>query len=453
MPAERDDSGSPAPDDRLDSWKEIAAYLKRDVTTVQRWEKRESMPVHRHVHDKLGSVYAFRSELELWTRGRKPQAPDAGFGRRRRDRGRSGRLGVQRSQKRLLDRCRRGRRGWHRRDRGGALGSPSRKGRGDRAGDARIQFVTDFDGLDQAAAISRDGRVAAFLSDRDGRTDVWVTRLGSGRFRNLTSGAEPELTNPSVRTLGFAPDGESVTYWVRRPGANGTADYRHPIGSGHRGGLVPVSGRCGRVRLDARPIASRVSHRGTRRSDVRDERRAAPAWHPDFCRARRPSRPLPGLVARCGVDLLRAGLTARQDGHLADEADRQRGRARDHAQQPRQPSGLHRQPHAWSIWRATLTAAAHGCTASISKPAPRAGCSLAPITTRRSPPTNPATAFSSPPPGGSAACGASRCVTGPRVLRSRRRSICRTAADFSPASDRTTWSTCHPTEAGSICGS
>ena len=80
MPAERDDSGSPALDDRLDSWKEIAAYLKRDVTTVQRWEKRESMPVHRHVHDKLGSVYAFRSELELWTRGRKPQAPDAGLG-------------------------------------------------------------------------------------------------------------------------------------------------------------------------------------------------------------------------------------------------------------------------------------------------------------------------------------------------------------------------------------
>ena len=37
------------PEKRLDSWKEIAAYLKRDVTTVQRWEKREGMPVHRHV--------------------------------------------------------------------------------------------------------------------------------------------------------------------------------------------------------------------------------------------------------------------------------------------------------------------------------------------------------------------------------------------------------------------
>ena len=56
--------------DRLDSWKEIAAYLNRDVSTVQRWEKRERMPVHRHVHDKLGSVYAFRSELDGWWRGR-----------------------------------------------------------------------------------------------------------------------------------------------------------------------------------------------------------------------------------------------------------------------------------------------------------------------------------------------------------------------------------------------
>src|SRR6058998_2135405 len=57
-------------EDRLDSWKEIAAYLKRDVTTVQRWEKREGMPVRRHVHAKLGSVYAFRSELDAWARTR-----------------------------------------------------------------------------------------------------------------------------------------------------------------------------------------------------------------------------------------------------------------------------------------------------------------------------------------------------------------------------------------------
>src|SRR5271168_5461769 len=53
-------------EDRLDSWKEIAAYLKRDVTTVQRWEKREGMPVHRHLHDRMGSVYASRADLDAW---------------------------------------------------------------------------------------------------------------------------------------------------------------------------------------------------------------------------------------------------------------------------------------------------------------------------------------------------------------------------------------------------
>ena len=60
--------GGPAA--RLESWKEIAAYLKRDVSTVQRWEKREGMPVHRHLHGKLGSVYAFRSEIDAWWENR-----------------------------------------------------------------------------------------------------------------------------------------------------------------------------------------------------------------------------------------------------------------------------------------------------------------------------------------------------------------------------------------------
>jgi TolB-like protein/Tfp pilus assembly protein PilF len=59
------------PERRLDSWKEIAAYLNRDVTTVQRWEKRERMPVHRHVHEKRGSVYALTDELDGWIQGRR----------------------------------------------------------------------------------------------------------------------------------------------------------------------------------------------------------------------------------------------------------------------------------------------------------------------------------------------------------------------------------------------
>ena len=58
--------------DRLDSWKEIASYLKRSVRTVTRWERYEGLPVHRHLHSKTGTVYAYKSELDTWwtTRGK-----------------------------------------------------------------------------------------------------------------------------------------------------------------------------------------------------------------------------------------------------------------------------------------------------------------------------------------------------------------------------------------------
>jgi TolB-like protein len=62
---------------RLDSWKEIALYLHRDVTTVQRWEKQEGMPVHRHLHHKRGSVYALSSELDAWRQSRKLRLDEA----------------------------------------------------------------------------------------------------------------------------------------------------------------------------------------------------------------------------------------------------------------------------------------------------------------------------------------------------------------------------------------
>ena len=58
---------------RLDSWKEIAAYLKRDVTTVRRWEKRQGLPVHRHLLERRESVYAFTAEIDDWWLGRRNQ--------------------------------------------------------------------------------------------------------------------------------------------------------------------------------------------------------------------------------------------------------------------------------------------------------------------------------------------------------------------------------------------
>jgi TolB-like protein len=58
-------------EERLDSWKEIAAYLNRGARTVQRWEREEGLPVHRLQHEKLGSVYAYKSELDAWWNGRR----------------------------------------------------------------------------------------------------------------------------------------------------------------------------------------------------------------------------------------------------------------------------------------------------------------------------------------------------------------------------------------------
>jgi Tol biopolymer transport system component len=206
-------------EDRLDSWKEIAAYLKRDVTTVQRWEKREGMPVHRHLHDTIGSVYASRAELDTWMRSRKLRGQENGNNAISSDPPAQpppsipplfvrwkfilpvaavallaiiAGLWLQRTEH-----------FWR---------NP--------IADAKFQTITDSDGLDQAAAISRDGHLVAFLSDRDGHMDVWVTQIGSGEFHNLTHGSVPELVNPSIRTLGFSPDGSLVTFWVRKSGGS-----------------------------------------------------------------------------------------------------------------------------------------------------------------------------------------------------------------------------------------
>jgi Tol biopolymer transport system component len=207
-----------APEERLDSWKEIAAYLNRDVTTVQRWEKREGMPVHRHLHDRMGSVYASRTELDTWARGRnlppaQENGPDAPLPS-------SPALPPRWAISTFLTK-------WRLVLPLAAAGVALAIGAGlwfqrteyfwrNPIADARIQIVTDFDGMEQDAAVSRDGQFLAFLSDRDGKMDVWVTQVGSGQFHNLTRGNTPELVNPSIRTLGFSPDGAFVTFWVRK---------------------------------------------------------------------------------------------------------------------------------------------------------------------------------------------------------------------------------------------
>ncbi len=77
-----DPQGTRAASERLDSWKEIAAYLKRDVSTVQRWEKKGGLPVHRHVHGKQGAIYAYHAELDAWWSNERGKLLDDSTGER-----------------------------------------------------------------------------------------------------------------------------------------------------------------------------------------------------------------------------------------------------------------------------------------------------------------------------------------------------------------------------------
>jgi Tol biopolymer transport system component len=78
-------ASSPQPESPLESWKGIAAYLQKDVTTVRRWEKKEGLPVHRHSHESRSSVYAYTREIDSWRMSRKgaiESAPPAPWWRR-----------------------------------------------------------------------------------------------------------------------------------------------------------------------------------------------------------------------------------------------------------------------------------------------------------------------------------------------------------------------------------
>jgi len=60
---------------RLDSWKEIAAYLGRDVRTAIRWEKERGLPVHRETSGPgRPTVFALVEELDRWMMGHRGES-------------------------------------------------------------------------------------------------------------------------------------------------------------------------------------------------------------------------------------------------------------------------------------------------------------------------------------------------------------------------------------------
>jgi Tol biopolymer transport system component len=225
-------------DDRLDSWKKIASYLKRDVSTVQRWERREGMPVHRHLHNKLGSVFAYRSELDAWWESRRAElaADEAGVAETEVAPASAapGEISATEPRRASL-------RPWV-----VALGVvaagvliwaaiDARRGWRNPLADAKYRQLSDFAGSEQAVTVSRDGRYLAFLANRDGRVDAWVGEIGSGTYRNLTNGTLGQLVNPQLRTLTFSADSARLSIWSRRADGSQPGDvglYSAPVTGG-----------------------------------------------------------------------------------------------------------------------------------------------------------------------------------------------------------------------------
>ena len=70
-------NGNSEGDNKLESWKEIAAFFERDLRTVIRWEKELGLPVHRYPGKSKGRIYAHTSELKAWADGPRHAAAES----------------------------------------------------------------------------------------------------------------------------------------------------------------------------------------------------------------------------------------------------------------------------------------------------------------------------------------------------------------------------------------
>ena len=191
------------PDDRLDSWKEIATYLGRGVRTVQRWEREERLPVHRLSHEKRGNVYARREELAAWWESRR----------------------------RTL------------------AAEPDTTGKESALGLPRLERVTMTSAMTAWPALSSDARLIAFVSDggTDGaRPQVWVQQIGGAALR-LTNGES------GYSHLSFSPDDTRIVFTA----ADDVGQHLYEIPTlGGEPRLLQRDAKCGEVSPDGKWLAS-----------------------------------------------------------------------------------------------------------------------------------------------------------------------------------------------------
>jgi serine/threonine protein kinase/Tol biopolymer transport system component len=79
--------------------------------------------------------------------------------------------------------------------------------------DAQFTRFTSFEGTEGGAEISPDGKFVAFLADKDGEFDIWLSQVGTGVFQNLTSEIAPlQPSGPTFRKFGFTADGSQIWF-------------------------------------------------------------------------------------------------------------------------------------------------------------------------------------------------------------------------------------------------
>jgi len=204
---------------RLDSWKEIAAYLGRGTRTVQRWEREQGMPVHRLrlAGQKQGSVYAYRTELDAWWRQHgsalEGEAPAASA--------------QPRAPRRWL---------WPAAVAGAAiiagfLGWRLLGPRSIPAALLRVVPLTSYAGLESYPAFSPDGKQVAFswVGQKQDNTDIYVKLIGSDAPLRLTTDPADDIQpvwSPDGRHIAFLRTRWGVTDEVRLVPALGGPERR-----------------------------------------------------------------------------------------------------------------------------------------------------------------------------------------------------------------------------------
>lgn len=189
--------------ERLDSWKEIASYLKRSVRTLHRWEKDEGLPVHRQVHKELGSVFAYKSELDAWSRTRTTRAELKEENDARASAPRSFLIAALALTSAVFVTAAiyyvaAGRSDSSELQRHGSV--------------AGLELISTLAGSQRWPSLSPDGRQVAFVREAAGTPQVWVRNLGGGNPIQITTG---DL--PAVRPR-WSPRGDGIIYSMQGGG-------------------------------------------------------------------------------------------------------------------------------------------------------------------------------------------------------------------------------------------